>query len=1162
MAYTDDEIQAAVTKLVLSTISTPYDTLGVRRTDLSFSDIQQAAAQVFVLYPNAPFYVCWLGVQRLGDQITAEAALLDQLVAALQAVGRQVLPVTDVSPLFNAQSALQSLGTATRSSTFSNVNQAPAFAQFSASVQTFLGTTGQAVKSNGDIVQTPQQARGVIPGLVTQITAAHAALVASVTGLAGGIVDYGNVNLPAIVAQSVIANSAALLGADATALQALTPDARLALVRQTVLDVLTTQAAVQTFGSFAGPSDFYPLTGTGSTFSDMQHLATPALAQANKSGGVAIISGVSDDLNVTDSGGAPFDLLLNPSVLAELDGTADDSTFVIGDGTSPAAGVGFATPTNNVFKVRLDPSGTIYTANLTLSGGATAALMTGTGDLSSSSLYGPSGSLNGAGFSIVVDSVQTYTFFFFEPADVTALLSQINQVTQLGGHVVTASSVGNRLQLVTASVGTGASILVGNGTSNSLLGVTSGQLAKGTGATLRTADQVAADIQAAMPAGITADAYYSPLNFSGPMDIPAGTHPTFTLTGGAVSDLVGLGVKAVGYTVHVLAGPNAGIYPITAVTSTSVTVTGTFAAGPGTVLEIGPVNRRVRVRATSPSTQLPIELTITVFGDTPASRGSLNTLGFFNGLFSQCRLTTPDQVAANINGSSGTIVADTATIPVLEAVVCRSDILNGNQVTFARGSVTGSAAFAGTTLTFAVTAAPSSSPLYVPYAPLVDVGDVVVLRDGMNPGAFYTVTSVNGLTAGGPWPSAGAVLAATGTVAGTATTGVNAEVGPSITASKYQVVSLFADPNGASSLPGPNGGDYFVSGQGATPIDVLLVKSLPLARSGAGPVTMGGSFGNMFLTLASKNTTAQSGLVLQGTAAGLFFTAVPHTQLGSSPWFKLPSIPRGLQGGDVFEYYPTDYTTPSASFVIQQVIAGLNVIQVSPDVPDGLVLSFTTQPVPFGRLRVGVMNDFGAVQGLFNAWLANSVNQPLFFQNFNRLINPLLANQNPTAAQVGAALNSLLSLYAFLTAAQATAQGQPMAQTLDSINKTFTIEPVAAVDTLIASFIAKGSDKAVDTLLSGSFTGFFGLSAEGSSYAGAFQAATRSVAMNDLPVSRYNRPETQGSSLVAQTASPDYEYTGASLNENLGGPQVDPPQITGTPSNYGTTTGSTGAGGR
>jgi hypothetical protein len=131
---------------------------------------------------------------------------------------------------------------------------------------------------------------------------------------------------------------------------------------------------------------------------------------------------------------------------------------------------------------------------------------------------------------------------------------------------------------------------------------------------------------------------------------------------------------------------------------------------------------------------------------------------------------------------------------------------------------------------------------------------------------------------------------------------------------------------------------------------------------------------------------------------------------------------------------------------------------------------------------------------------------------------------------------------------------------LDSIVDTFTIEHVSAVDTLIQSFIEKGSDRATDILLSGQFNAFFSLTSDEVSYAGALQSATRAVAMNDLPVSKYNRASNTTSPLTGQAQSPDYEFTGSDLNENLGGAQVDPPQDAGQPSTYGLTTGSQGAG--
>src|ERR1700689_2124007 len=109
IGYSDDEIPPSISSMVLSSISRPIDTLGVMRTDVTFSDVQEAAAGVFLLVQEAPFYVAYLGAQRIVESIAAEATLLSQLITAIQATGRSVFPITDITPLANATTALVNL---------------------------------------------------------------------------------------------------------------------------------------------------------------------------------------------------------------------------------------------------------------------------------------------------------------------------------------------------------------------------------------------------------------------------------------------------------------------------------------------------------------------------------------------------------------------------------------------------------------------------------------------------------------------------------------------------------------------------------------------------------------------------------------------------------------------------------------------------------------------------------------------------------------------------------------------------------------------------------------------------------------------------------------------------------------------------------------------
>jgi hypothetical protein len=882
------------------------------------------------------------------------------------------------------------------------------------------------VKSNGQIVQTPQQAVLTIPGLMTQMQQAHATLIATVQGLVGAIDNYNGVNLPNVVIQSVLNNAASLVGSDAATLNSLTPMQRLASIRQVVLNLIASHSLVTAFGSFTGPTDFYTLDGLGMPYSDAQHPANPATVTTDFADAFAIVAGLNDQLTITADGGTPTTITLNPSVVAVVSGLAQEP-FAITAGTNDSLEV----------SITGDPSSP-YTVALT------------------------------AGSS-------------------------------------------------------------------------------------RSADQVCANFNAVLPSGVRASSYYLPRKFAGSMEIPAGANQTWSLTvpGSANFGAVptGLGIATTD-TVTVVSGPNAGThYPITAVTqvggSWTLTVSGTTVAQSGASVEIGPASRAVRVACVNPSNQVPAETTLSVFGTTAIGKAACITLGIPNGITSQCLMTQPGSVVQDINAKTGLVQASTTTVIAAGPIAtAHADTSNASHIVFSAAEALGTTSFAGPVLTFTVTS------LVVEGS--VSNEDTIALRSGPTL-LGYLINGVNGAPADGHVLAVGDVVTATGTT-GTGGSAIDAEFGPTLNATKYQVVVV----NG-----GPNAGTYVVSGPGQTALDVLLSSTLPVVNSYVSPTTnpavMNASFGDVYLTFTSKNTTTASALVLDGSAANEFFESMPSTTLGTTPWFQLPSIPANLQAGDILEFYASDYNLPSNAYEILNIVASLNVIQVDVDtilggyIEDGTDWQFTVQPVPFARIHYGTKNDFSQVQAALNTWLALPENQPNYMANLNALVNPLLVNGNPTAEQVGAAVQGLTGLYQFLTTAEATAEGIDPGLTLQGILPTYTIEPVPAVDTLIASYTAKGSDAAVDTLLAGNFSGFFGLTAETSSYAGAFQAATRAVAMNDLPVSKMNRPEAQNSQIQSQTSSPDFEYTTNAVTEALQGEQVDPPTDYGVPSNYGKT---------
>lgn len=920
MGYSSEEIQVAVANLIASSIATPTDTLGVPRTDLTFNDFQQAAASNFVLYPNSPFYVAYLGAQRVLEIERAEAASFPSLLAAVKATGRNVLPIHDTSPLFNAHAALQELASASagRTQGFSNIAATPANVRFTANVQTFLSTAGATIKSGGQITQTPQEAQAAIPPLVSSLATSHQSLVTRVKALANAMSDYASVNIPSLVATSVLANAANTVGQDAQTLDSLSPTARLTQVRNVVLNLLASQAVITTLGTFAGPTTLLPLTGTGTPYADSTHPALPALATSTISGAFPIIEGVSDTLTVVADGGAPETLVLPPSQLAVLVGGIQSSAgFLIGDGTSPSAPGGYAVPLNNVVKIRVGI--TTYVATLPTS----------------------------------VDYVT--------PTPLAA---------------------------------------------------------------------IASSLQTALPLGVTAD---------------------------------------------VLANA-------------------------------------IRVRCTDPSTQLLAETTLTLVGDTAASLGALTTFGFKNGATRQCLRTRAAKVADNINISALSFTAGTAFIADdgLAGYPARADLTNPNQITFVGTAGTGDAAFVGGTLTLTPTS-------FTSQAVTPQIGNIVALRSGPDSTSQgWTITAVTPTT-----------ITATG-FAGTSTPSLLFEIGPLIFLNPYDTVTV-AD--------GPNEGTYEVTAGGPTLLDALVSPPLPLPTSGALPNVFTAAAGATFLTFASRNTTALSSIEIDGTAAGLFFSLVPTTVFGTTPWMTLPSFPTGMQVGDVLELFGTTYNVPDSVYPITSVQQNPFVlIGFGTPIDSDLTWTFAPQPPPFAQIRHGKLSDFTLLQTRLNAWLALPENQPLYFTNLNRLLNPLLVS-SPTPAQVGAATQGINGLLTVLSVAEAAANNRDPNQTLESILSSYVVPPEPAVDTLIKSYAERGSTRAVDLLVGCYFSEFFGLTMDTASYAGTMQAAMRSVARNDLVVRKTGRSDVTNPTVTAVSASPDMDFSQVD-NEPAGTPDT------------------------
>lgn len=345
--YTADEIQGAVQGLMQTSVRYHTDSLGAPQTPTTFSDIQQAALGVFLLFPTAVFYAVLLGASRLNEDLQLQAQQVNTLLNLLQVSGRTALPITDTTPLSNASVALASLhsAAATRSSTFVNVNSTPAFQRFSKNVDSFLATNGSNVKAGGAIVPTPQDAKAQIRILYSKIVTLQASLIQRATYLQKALSDYTAANLPAVMASSVLQNASQNMSALVAQLEPQSPIDRLGSLRDTILQLLATRAVVRQVGGFSQPSSVYAISGDGVPYADAGHPATPASLAATLYAPYEIST--SPIIEVTVDGVTSISRNLNNSQFAELFGTSFEP-FVI-------------TSNNNNFVVEEVVSGTFDT---------------------------------------------------------------------------------------------------------------------------------------------------------------------------------------------------------------------------------------------------------------------------------------------------------------------------------------------------------------------------------------------------------------------------------------------------------------------------------------------------------------------------------------------------------------------------------------------------------------------------------------------------------------------------------------------------------------------------------------------------------------------------------------------------------------------------------
>jgi len=278
--YTDEEIRGASEGLMITRTRFPVDPRGgTRAVEVTFSDIQEATASVFLLNHDALFYLASLSAKRLRYDVDAYRRSVQRVHDLVGTLGRTPVPVDNVAPLEDARAALLQLEAVSGTSRATGVGTAPAYLRFRQKVDEFLSSVRGNVVQGGDVVPSMREARVLISGLVSTLPDMHAGVVERLGLISGLQGAYASLELPHVMLAGTVSKARKLVGYKAYRIKNQTEEQNQEEIRGTVLDLLAAKAVMRRAAMFTEPELDRGATGTAVPYADSDKEATPAVAQ-------------------------------------------------------------------------------------------------------------------------------------------------------------------------------------------------------------------------------------------------------------------------------------------------------------------------------------------------------------------------------------------------------------------------------------------------------------------------------------------------------------------------------------------------------------------------------------------------------------------------------------------------------------------------------------------------------------------------------------------------------------------------------------------------------------------------------------------------------------------------------------------------------------------
>jgi hypothetical protein len=352
--YTDNEISAAVSQFIKSSVTVKKDALGPVDVSAKYEETLQLFSSTLILDPNSIFYLICLASNKLNAEVLRAIDLVTDIDIAITEMAKRTTNITQTTQLGNAASALLTANSILNKD--AAVSAAP-LDKYNQALKNFTDASlAPNVKNGSTIVRPPQAAQAAARADLASLAPMYidilswAVRLMTIIPLAGGG-QFKSLNLQVIALQESLIQARANLISLQKAFEDpnTTQDQKIALCKDAFLQITAGQAVIKNLSVVADPllprmssNDGlllgYPaMPGPSGIF-------TPATVLGTRSAPWVITPGTQDQLVIAEDGNAPttYTITVPPQPFVESIGTATSydlhgwsTAYVVGTGSAP-----------------------------------------------------------------------------------------------------------------------------------------------------------------------------------------------------------------------------------------------------------------------------------------------------------------------------------------------------------------------------------------------------------------------------------------------------------------------------------------------------------------------------------------------------------------------------------------------------------------------------------------------------------------------------------------------------------------------------------------------------------------------------------------------------------------------------------------------------------